>query len=81
MIWKEVLALNHIIILFIYGQVFFVLGLAIFLQSRRHSRLKLARDLRWLASFGILHAMHEWGLVFIPIQAEYMPHFVIAMCC
>jgi len=77
MVWHEVLALNHIIILSIYGQVFFVLGLAIFMQSRRHSRLKLARDLRWLAMFGILHAMHEWGLVFIPIQADYMPQVVI----
>ena len=77
--WQEVLALNRIIILSIYGQVFFVLGLAIFMQSRRHSRLKLARDLRWLAIFGILHAMHEWGLVFIPIQAGYMPDLVITV--
>ncbi|MCA9920080.1 MAG: hypothetical protein KC445_19115 [Anaerolineales bacterium] len=64
--------LNRPLILFLYGQVFFVLGLAIFLQSRRHSRLKLARDLRWLAGFGILHGLHEWGLVFIPIQMEYL---------
>ncbi|MBI5957226.1 MAG: hypothetical protein HY866_00730, partial [Chloroflexi bacterium] len=39
--------LNRSTVLFVYGQVFFVLGLAIFLQSRRHSRLQLARDLRW----------------------------------
>ncbi len=64
--------LNRPLILFLYGQVFFVLGLAIFLQSRRHSRLKLARDLRWLAGFGVLHGIHEWGLVFIPIQMEYL---------
>ena len=76
MVWQEYFALNRIIILSIYGQVFFVLGLAIFLQSRRHSRLKLARDLRWLALFGVLHALHEWGLVFIPIQAEYVPAVV-----
>lgn len=77
MIWQEYFALNRIIILAVYGQVFFVLGLAIFLQSRRHSRLKLARDLRWLALFGILHGLHEWGLVFIPIQAEYVPAVII----
>ncbi len=65
-------ALNRPIILFIYGQVFFVLGMAIFLQSRRHSRLRLARDLRWLAVFGILHGLHEWGLVFIPLQSTYL---------
>ena len=64
--------LNRPLILFLYGQVFFVLGLAIFLQSRRHSRLRLARDLRWLALFGILHGLHEWGLVFIPLQTSYL---------
>jgi len=77
--WKEIFALNHIIILSIYGQVFFVLGLAIFMQSRRHSRLKLARDLRWLALFGILHGLHEWGQVFIPIQTDYLPPLAITI--
>ncbi|MBP6472430.1 MAG: hypothetical protein KBE23_15720 [Chloroflexi bacterium] len=65
-------SLNRPLILFLYGQVFFVLGLAIFLQSRRHSRLRLARDLRWLAHFGILHGLHEWGMVFIPWQTVYL---------
>jgi signal transduction histidine kinase len=77
MIWQEYFSSNRIIILAIYGQVFFVLGLAIFLQSRRHSRLKLARDLRWLALFGVLHGFYEWGWVFIPIQAEYVPPAII----
>jgi signal transduction histidine kinase len=63
---------NRPLILFLYGQVFFVLGLAIFLQSRQRSRLRFARDLRWLAVFGILHGLHEWGLVFIPIQTTYL---------
>jgi signal transduction histidine kinase len=70
---SEFFTLNRPLILFLYGQAFFVMGLAIFLQSRRHSRLQLARDLRWLAAFGILHGLHEWGLVFIPIQATYLP--------
>lgn len=65
--------INRPLVLFVYGQVFFTLGLAIFLQSRRHSRLRLARDLRWLAAFGILHGLYEWGDVFIPIQAVYLP--------
>lgn len=68
--WRIYFEQNRPIILFIYGQVFFVLGLAILLQSRHHSRLTLARDLRWLGFFGILHGLHEWGLVFIPIQAQ-----------
>jgi hypothetical protein len=64
--------INHEIIYFIYGLMFFVLGLAIALQSRHSSRLDLARSLNWLAAFGFLHAFHEWGDLFIPIQAEYL---------
>ncbi len=69
---RDFFFLNRSIVLFIYGQVFFILGLSIFLQSLRYSRLKLARYLRWLAAFGILHGFHEWGMVFIPIQEAYM---------
>ncbi|MBI5712524.1 MAG: hypothetical protein HZC38_03750, partial [Chloroflexi bacterium] len=64
--------INREIILFIYGLVFFLLGLAIALQSRRYSRLDLARALSWLAAFGILHGLHEWGDLFIPIQSRYL---------
>ena len=68
---------NHIIILFVYGQVFFVMGLAIALQSWQHSRLSLARALPWLAIFGFTHGLHEWGDVFIPIQTAYLPNSAI----
>jgi signal transduction histidine kinase len=64
--------LNYQIVLFAYGQVFFILGLAVALQSRQHSRLELARHLPWLAAFGIMHGLHEWGLLLVPIQATYM---------
>lgn len=64
--------LNYEIVLFAYGQVFFVLGMAVALQSRRHSRLELARSLRWLAVFGITHGFHEWGLLLVPVQATYL---------
>lgn len=64
--------LNRDIIYFVYGLSFFVLGLAIALQSRRSSRLDLARSLSWLAAFGFTHGFHEWGEYFIPIQAEYL---------
>jgi signal transduction histidine kinase len=71
-VWLEFLASNHPIILFVQGEVFFVLGLAIVWQSRRHSRLPLARSLGWLGAFGITHALYEWGNIFIPIQAQYL---------
>src|SRR5512147_306464 len=68
----QLFAENERLILFLYGLVFFVMGLAITLQSRRASRLELARSLNWLAAFGILHGLNEWGDLFIPIQATYL---------
>lgn len=65
-------ALNHQLIYFGYGLVFFILGLAIALQSRHSSRLDLARSLNWLAAFGFSHAFNEWGDLFIPIQSNYL---------
>lgn len=60
---------NRPLVFFVYGQVFFILGLAIALQSRRYSRLNLARSLPWLAGFGFFHGFNEWGDLFIPIQS------------
>ncbi len=76
---RQFFELNATLVLFVYGQVFFVLGLAIALQSRRHSRLELARSLGWLAAFGITHGLHEWALIFIPIQAAYVNDAVISL--
>ncbi len=64
--------LNREIILFAYGLVFFVLGLAISFQSRRYSRLDLARSLSWLAAFGLLLGLYEWGELFSPLQERYL---------
>ncbi len=64
--------INAVPVLFVYGLVFFVLGLAIALQNRQRSRLELAGSLGWLAAFGFLHGLHEWGDIFIPMQAVYL---------
>lgn len=69
---RRLFTANQVIVLSVYGQVFFVLGLAIALQSWRHSRLRLARSLSWLAAFGFSHGLHEWGYVFIPLQHTYL---------
>jgi signal transduction histidine kinase len=74
---RDFFIINRPIVLFVYGLCFFLMGLAIFLQSRRYSRLRLARDLNWLAAFGVLHGIHEWGAMFIPIQAAYTPRIFI----
>ncbi len=63
---------NQAIIYFAYGLVFFIMGLVVALQSRQFSRLELARSLNWLAGFGILHGLNEWGDLFIPIQSAYL---------
>ncbi|HEX2141955.1 MAG TPA: histidine kinase dimerization/phosphoacceptor domain-containing protein, partial [Candidatus Limnocylindria bacterium] len=69
----ELFETNRVIVLSVYGQVFFVMGLAIALQTLRRSALSLARPLPWLAGFGIVHGFHEWGYLFIPIQSGYLP--------
>ncbi len=65
----EFMELNRNIILFLYGLVFFSLGIVLALQSRSYSRLDLARSLKWLAAFGIIHGAYEWGSLFIPLQS------------
>src|SRR6266540_3456209 len=70
---------NKEILLFVYGLGFFILGFAIILQVQQSSRLELARSLTWLAAFGITHALHEWGDLFIPIQAEYLASGIVRL--
>ena len=73
----ELFETNRIIVLSVYGQVFFVMGLAVALQSRQRSQLPLARPLAWLAAFGIVHGLMEWGYLFIPIQAGFLPQALV----
>ncbi|MDT8305586.1 MAG: sensor histidine kinase [Anaerolineae bacterium] len=61
--------LNYELVLFVYGLVYFVLGLTIALQSRGHSRLEMAGSFRWLSLFGLTHGLHEWALLLIPMYA------------
>lgn len=70
---------NEALIRFSYGLVFFVMGLAILIQGRSTSRLELARSMVWLGAFGITHGLHEWGDLFIPIQATYTPAAIIRL--
>jgi len=76
---QEILRINRPLVFFVYGLVFFLLGIAILLQSRQHSRLILARSLHWLALFGLTHGLYEWGDVFIPVQRTYLAAPIIAL--
>ncbi len=64
--------LNRPVIQFAYGLSFFVMGLAIALQSRSSSRLELARSLAWLAAFGIAHSLYVWGELFSYVHEAYL---------
>jgi signal transduction histidine kinase len=77
--FTEVLEVNWIILYFVYGQVFFIMGLVTGLQWRRHSHLELSRPLPWLAAFGVAHGLNEWGYIFIPLQALYLPDAVVRL--
>ena len=80
MAWlAELFQTHHIIVLSVAGQVFFVMGLAVALQSRQRSVLPLARPLGWLAAFGIVHGLMEWGYLFVPIQAGFLPEPIIEL--
>jgi len=69
---REFFSTNEIVVVFAYGLVYFLLGFALSLQSRRPSELTVARALPLLGTFGLLHGVAEWGQVFIPIQATYL---------
>ena len=75
----EILGVNWIILYFVYGLVFFVTGLVAGLQWHRSSDLELARPLPWLAAFGIAHGLNEWGYIFVPLQALYLPDPVVRL--
>lgn len=74
-----VLQIDDTLVYFVYGLVFFSLGLAVALHSRERSQLDLARHLTWLAAFGFAHGLHEWAHVFIPIQAAHLPSASIGL--
>jgi len=47
-------------VFFVYGLAFFAMGLAIALEARRTTELRLAASLKYLAGFGLLHGAVEW---------------------
>ncbi len=68
----QLLEVHWVILYFVYGQVFFLMGLVTGLQWRRRSRLELARALPCLATFGLAHGLTEWGYIFVPMQAQQL---------
>ncbi len=56
-----------ILVWFVYGLAFFILGLVILVYPKEGSRFDLARYLWMVGVFGILHGLNEWLDMFIAI--------------
>ncbi|MCL5256497.1 MAG: GAF domain-containing protein [Chloroflexi bacterium] len=63
----EIFAAHLIPIYFVYGLSFFVMGLVVALEARRAGLPELSSSLRYLAAFGLVHALVEWGGMFLLI--------------
>lgn len=66
------------LISFVYGLVYFLMGVIILLQSRELSRLKVAKYLWLLGVFGIVHGIADWGPLFIPLESQFYNQNVIS---
>jgi signal transduction histidine kinase/DNA-binding response OmpR family regulator len=62
---------HMLVVFFVYGLAFFLLGTAILLQSRRGSEFALAKFLWLLAGFGLLHSLGEWIDMFLTLGDAY----------
>ncbi|MDH3444176.1 MAG: sensor histidine kinase [Deltaproteobacteria bacterium] len=69
---QELFEANRLLLYSLFGQVFFLLGIAIALIARRDSEIPLARPLWLLAAFGIAHGLYEWSYVVLPVQKNYI---------
>ncbi|MFH1783238.1 MAG: ATP-binding protein [Candidatus Omnitrophota bacterium] len=68
-----------IFVFFIYGLSFFVLGWSIFLYPKKGSIFKLAKNLRLIACFGVVHGINEWIDMFILIEKPAEAVFLKAL--
>lgn len=62
------MASNRPLIHFIYGLSVFLMGWTIWFQPRSASHLRMARSLPFLAAFGILRGVSEWGQTYYELQ-------------
>src|SRR6267143_3381741 len=62
---------HMLVVFFIYGLAFFLLGIAILLQPRRGSAFSLGNFLWLLAGFGLLHSVGEWMDMFLTLGETY----------
>ena len=74
----ELFETNRIIVLSVYGQVFFVMGLAVALQAAS-GRAGAGPSARLAGGIRDRHGLMAWGYLFVPIQAGFLPLPVIEL--
>jgi len=62
---------HMLVVFFIYGLAFFLLGIAILLQPRLGSAFNIGNSLWLLAGFGLLHGLGEWMDMFLTLGDTY----------
>jgi len=62
---------HMLVVFFVYGLAFFLLGTAILLQSRLGSEFALAKFLWLLAGFALVHSVGEWTDMFLTLGDAY----------
>ena len=62
-----------VLVFFVYGLAFFAMGLAIALEARRTTELRLAQSLKYLAAFGLLHGFVEWIDMWLLLPGDLAP--------
>ncbi len=67
---------HMLVVFFIYGLAFFLLGTAILLKQDKRSTLRLRSLLLLLAGFGLLHGVSEWSDMFLTLGETYWTPFL-----
>ncbi len=62
-----------ILVWFIYGLAFFVLGLVILVYPKKDSKFDLAHRIWMVGAFGVIHGLNEWLDMFIRIGGPLPP--------
>jgi hypothetical protein len=66
-----------ILVWFIYGLAFFVLGLVILVYPKKGSKFDLAQSIWMIGVFGIIHGLNEWLDMFIRIGGPFPPNLLV----
>lgn len=63
---------------FLYGLVFFISGVGIFVQYPHENPYSFSKNLWLLGLFAFMHGINEWLDMFIPLQASYLASEMIS---